>query len=188
MRHALSLSLSLTTLLSAAGAAAQPAAACQPHEAAVFAPGCDGPAQTICHSGASLPAGSEWCGCDGQTHPSWSMAPPAGVRYRAQGACAVTARFEATDERTERAARTGRAVVFVKVGGGLQEVTRAAGPCREAPAGVGELARLVCGPRRVTLVMRRQGDAVVVLAGGRALSSTPTPTGQRVTGAALHRF
>lgn len=188
MRHALALALSLALSFAAANVAAQPAPTCQPHEAPVFAPGCDGPTQTICHGGASLPAGSEWCGCDGQTHPSWSMAPPTGVRYRAQGACAVTARFEVTDERTERAARTGRAVVFVKVGGGVQEVTRAAGPCREGPAAAGELARLVCGQGGVTLVMQRQSDAVVVLRGGREVARTPTPVGQRVTGAGLHRF
>lgn len=188
MRHVPALALSLALSLAAASTAAQPAPTCQPHEAAVFAPGCDGPAQTICHGGASLPAGSEWCGCDGQTHQSWSMAPPAGVRYRAQGACAVTASFEVTDERTERAARTGRAVVFAKVGGGVQEVTRTAGPCREAPAGTGELARLVCGPRRVTLVMQRQGDAVLVLVEDREFARVPTPGGQRVTGAALRRF
>jgi len=49
-------------------------------------------------------------------------------------------------------------------------------------------AGLVCGPRRVTLVMQRQGDAVLVLSAGSEVARTPTPTGQRATGAGLHRF
>ena len=188
MRSTLVLAASLVTFFAAATASAQQGPVCQAHEAAVFAPGCDGPAQLICDSGASLPAGSEWCGCDGRTAQSWSMAPPAGVRYRFRGACEVTARFELTDERSARGARTGRVVVFVKVGGGIQEVTRVAGPCRGAPAAPVELSRLVCGPRATAVGMALRGDVVVVREGTREVSRIATTPGQRVVAGALTRF
>ncbi len=171
----------LASIFASAAALAQQAPACQPHEAQVFAPGCDGPARLVCDSGASLPAGSEWCGCDGRTAQSWSMAPPSGVRYRFRGACEVTARFEFTDERRESGGRTGRVVVFVTVGPETGEATRIAGPCRSQQAQGAELARARCAS--ATLVMSREGDDVVVREGARELSRSRRPTGQRVVGA-----
>lgn len=190
MRHALFITASLAAFVSSAAAFAQPAPApvCRSHEAAVFALGCDGPPQLVCDSGASLPAGSEWCGCDGRTMQSASMAPPSGVRYRFRGACEVAARFEVTDERSAQGARTGRVVVFVKVGSGIREVSRVAGPCRAATAASGELARITCGAQRTTLTMTQTGDDVVVREGSREVGRAATPHGQRVTAGALERF
>lgn len=172
--------LTLASIFASAPAFAQPTQACQPHEAQVFAPGCDGPARLVCDSGASLPAGSEWCGCDGRTHQSWSMAPPSGVRYRFRGACEVPGGFDFTDERSERGARTGRVVVFYTVGSEMGEATRIVGPCRTQTAGAGEVARATCGS--ATLVMAREGDELVVRVGARVLVRNRRPAGQRVVG------
>lgn len=171
----------LASIFAAVPAFAQTAPTCQPHEAQVFAQGCDGPARLVCDGGASLPAGSEWCGCDGRTAQSWSMAPPSGVRYRFRGACEVTARFEFTDERRASGGRTGRVVVIVTVGSETGEVTRVAGPCRAQRLQGAELARATCGS--TTLVMSREGDDVVVREGARELSRNRRPAGQRVVGA-----
>lgn len=173
--------LTLASIFASAPAFAQPTQACQPHEAQVFAPGCDGPARLVCDSGASLPAGSEWCGCDGRTQQSWSMAPPSGVRYRFRGACEVTARFEFTDERRASGGRTGRVVVMFSVGPETGEATRVAGPCRAERAQGAELARARCAS--TTLVMSREGDDVVVRDGAREVSRSRRPTGQRVVSA-----
>lgn len=193
MRHTSFITASLTAFVFSAAAFAQPAPTapgptCQSHEAAVFAPGCDGPARLVCDSGASLPAGSEWCGCDGRTAQSASMAPPSGVRYRFRGACEVEARFEVTDERSAQGARTGRVVVFLKVGGGITEVSRVTGPCRSVAAASGELARITCGARRTIVAMTQVGDDVVVREGPREVGRIATPHGQRVTAGALGRF
>ncbi len=149
-------------------------------ESLAYAPGCDGPGRLVCDGGASLPAGSEWCGCDGRAAQSWSLAPPSGVRYRFRGACEVTARFELTDERRANASRTGRVVVMVTVGPETGEVTRVAGPCHAQRPGAGELARATCAA--ATLVMTREGDEVV-RDGLRELSRNHRPAGQRVVSA-----
>jgi len=190
MQHASFITASLAAFVFSSAVFAQPAPVpvCQSHEVAVYAPGCDGPPRLVCDSGASLPAGSEWCGCDGRTAPSVSMAPPSGVRYRFRGACEVRASFEVTDERSAQGARTGRAVVFVKVGSSITEVTRVAGPCRAAAAVSGELTRITCGSRGAVVAMTQAGDDVVVREGSREVGRITTPHGQRVTAGALARF
>lgn len=194
--HARPALAALLTLCLAAPVAAQPPSPTAPARppcgamaAEVFAPGCDGPGTLTCDTGASLPAVSTWCACDGRTVSSASMAPPAGVRYRFRGACATTARFELTDERSERGARTGRVVVFLAVEGAMTEATRVRGPCSAAPAERGELARLTCGAggARSVLVIREEGGAVVarVVSGAPAeLTRIRIPAGQRVSGQA----
>jgi hypothetical protein len=166
---------------------------CGPMAAQVFAAGCDGPGVLVCDTGASLPAMSTWCGCDGATHEAPSMAPPTGLRYRFRGACEVPVRFEVTDERSARGGRSGRVVVFAAVGNGTAEVTREPGPCVGAGAPAGALGSLRCGAGRgaVTLVLRRLGDAVVVTrasAPGASLLSLPVSAGQGLRAEPLRRF
>ncbi len=188
-RPALVVSLAALSLTPAASA--QNAPRCQPHEALVYEAGCDGSGRLTCSSGVSLPAASDWCACDGRTVTAPSMSPPTGLRYRFAGACGVTARFELTDERRADGARTGRVVVFTAVGGGTAEATRTAGPCRDATAGAGELARVTCGPAgaaATVLTMRREGAAVASYDGARALTRLDAPTGQSVTGALARRL
>jgi hypothetical protein len=189
------LSLALVVSLGAPAALAQPAPAprCGPMAMEVFAPGCDGPGVLVCDAGASLPAGSSWCGCDGLTHEAASMAPPAGLRYRFRGACEVAARFELTPERTARNTLTGRVVVFAQVGNGITEAAREVGPCVSVPTQSGELSRLRCGAgaRSVVLVLRQVGGAVVVTRGagsGAELLRLEVPAGQRLLAGAPRRF
>lgn len=185
MRHTIALSLVAFSLVPPF-AHAQPSPACGPWQAQVYEAGCDGAPRLTCDEGASLPALSTWCACDGRTVTSMSMSPPTGVRYRHRGACEVGVRFEVTAERSARGAHTGRDVVFVQVGDASTEVTRAQGPCREAAASPGELARAVCGAGAV-LVARLRGDDVVISDGARELARVPTPHGQQLRGDALLR-
>lgn len=186
MRHAFALSLSVALSLTPLAALAQAPPACGPWQAEVFEPGCEGPPRLTCDEGASLPALSTWCACDGRTVTSMSMSPPSGVRYRFRGACEVAVRFEVTAERGARGARSGRDVVFVQVGDVSMEVTRAPGPCREGTASPGELARAVCGAGAV-LTARVRGDEVVISDGTRELARVPAPHGQGLRGDALQR-
>ncbi|MBI5512688.1 MAG: hypothetical protein HY909_02915 [Deltaproteobacteria bacterium] len=193
MKHRLSLALVLS--LGAPAALAQPAPAppCGPMASEVFAPGCDGPGVLVCDTGASLPAGSSWCGCDGRTHEAASMAPPSGLRYRFRGACEVPARFELTPERSARNTLTGRVVVFALVGNGIAEATREVGPCGTEPTQPGELSRLRCGSgaRSTVLVLRQAGGAVVVTrssSAGAELLRLEVPVGQRLLAGAPRRF
>ncbi len=193
MPHRLvSAALALATLVAAQAAPAQPAPSapvCPHGEVPVYEPGCDGPGRLVCHGGVTLPATSDWCGCDGRTVTAPSMSPPTGLRYRFRGACEVPARFELTDERAAGGAPTGRVVVFLAVGETSAEATRAAGLCRPVRAQPGELARVACGPRgATTLTLRRTGDAVVASEGVRALARIEVPAAQRVVPEPPRRF
>lgn len=185
MRIPLVVALALSAHASASAAQTPPP--CGPEAVAVYAPGCDGPPVLQCSTGVSLPALSEWCACDGRTVSSPSMAPPQGLRYRFEGACGVTAHFDVTAERSAAARPTGRDVVFMSVAGVLVEAARVQGPCRDAPAAAGELGRVVCGARGVTLTLRREGDAVVAREGSRAVQRLPMRAGQQVAGAPMRR-
>ena len=191
-RFSLVVSLAALSLTPAASAQTAPTAPrCQRHEAVVYEAGCEGPGRLVCSGGASLPAASDWCACDGRTVTAPSMSPPTGLRYRFAGPCGVTARFELTDERRADGSRTGRVVVFAQTGNSTSEAARVAGPCRDEAAGPGELARVVCGARGgrgAVLALRREGALVVAYEGARALARGDAPEGQRVTGAPARRF
>lgn len=179
MTHSRSLALAL--LIVSTSAVAQTPPRCDAHSAPVYEPGCDGPGRLTCSSGIALPAISTWCACDGRTVQSPSMAPPAGVRFRHEGACAVTAGFDASPERDAQGRLTGRVVVFVVVGSSITELARPQGPCRADAARPGELARWVCGARAdVRLRLRREGDEVVGEVQERAVQRVSVPSGQRV--------
>ena len=170
-------------LLAAALAAllATPAGAgAPPPPPAYYAPGCDGPGQAIDDTGAMLPGGTTWCGCDGRTLESFHMNPPAGVRVRFQGACVAEVRVETQPELSERGRRTGRTIVWLEANGGLMEVGRFASRCRARPApGRLPLLWLVdCG--RQALQVTREADGLVVRGPGGVLVRQPLPGAQAV--------
>lgn len=181
--------VSLALLLAASTAAAQTPPTCGANSVAVFEAGCEGPGRLVCSHGVSLPALSTWCGCDGRTVQAPSMSPPAGLRYRHEGACEVSARFELTPERGASGAPTGRVVVSLAVGDVSVELTRTRAPCRDEAAAVGELGRIACGDRAPTRIsLRRLGDAVVGVEGTRTHGRMGVPAAQRVVFASTRRF